>query len=144
MALAGMVSVANIVMLLIVRNATANTWISALGLAVTTIAIIVKSFQPEWNRQDSYRLKEKKFVWKQKGLYPDVGNRRFLLMGATSLWLSLLNVTHTQLSLHDNRLLDTCFLIFILLTPVISGFLIWTEIKIMKLSGVYDHLKHSN
>lgn len=141
MALAGVVLVANIVCLIVVPGTTAEVWVESLSLTIAAAAAAVTAFRPEWNRQYTYSRKQRKMVWKSKTTHPDVGSRRFLLMGMVALWLSMVNFGHAQYELHDANWTMVLFAIVILLTPILVVYIIWTEIRIMKLNGAYDHQK---
>ena len=141
MVLAGMVLVANIVCLIVVPGTTAEAWVESLALTIAAAAAAVTAFRPEWNRQYTYSRKQRKMVWKSKTTHPDVGSRRFLLMGMMALYLSMVNFGHAQYELHDANWTMVLFAIVILLTPILVVYIIWTEIKIMKLNGAYDHQK---
>ena len=141
MALAGMVLVANIVCLIVVPGTTAEAWVETFALTVAAAAAAVTAFRPEWNRQYTYSRKQRKMVWKSKTTHPDVGSRRFLLMGMMALYLSVVNFGHAQYELHDANWTMVLFAIVILMTPILVVYIIWTEIRIMKLNGAYDHPK---
>lgn len=141
MALAGVVLVANIVCLIVVPGTTAEAWVESLALTVAAAAAAVTAFRPEWNRQYTYSRKQRKMVWKSKTTHPDVGSRRFLLMGMMALYLSMVNFGHAQYELHDANWTMVLFAIVILMTPILVVYIIWTEIRIMKLNGAYDHPK---